>query len=99
MSSRRPPTSGSAQTPYFTFGGVNDLTSKFGLKWTFGSGGQSASQHPGSVTMSLGASGTDLTAIEQASTFATLADGGVYHLPHVIAASPAARSGHYRHYP
>jgi membrane peptidoglycan carboxypeptidase len=77
---------GVGSTPYFTFGGVNDLTSKYGLKWTFGSGGQPPDQHPGSVTMTLGASGTDVTAIEQASTFATLAADGVFHLPHVIAA-------------
>jgi membrane peptidoglycan carboxypeptidase len=72
---------GVGSTPYFTFGGTNDLTSNYGLEKTFGTGGQ----HAGSVTMSLGASGTDLTSIEQASTFATLADHGVYHLPHVIA--------------
>ncbi len=57
---------------------VNDLTSE---QKAFGDNGQ----HPGSVTLSLGASGADLTAIEQASTFATLAADGVYHTPHVIA--------------
>ena len=72
---------GVGSTPYFTFGDTNDLAGKYGLEKTFGSGGE----HPGSVTMSLGASGTDVTAIEQASTFATLADDGLYHLPHVIA--------------
>jgi membrane peptidoglycan carboxypeptidase len=71
---------GIGSTPYLTFAGGNDLTGPNGLQKTFGTGGQ----HPGSVTMSLGASGTDVTAIEQASTFATLADDGIYHLPHVI---------------
>jgi membrane peptidoglycan carboxypeptidase len=37
----------------------------------------------GSVTIALGAG--ELTPIEQASTFATFADDGVYHTPHVIA--------------
>jgi membrane peptidoglycan carboxypeptidase len=39
---------------------------------------------PGSVAIALGEN--PLTPIEQASTFATLADDGVYHTPHVIAA-------------
>jgi membrane peptidoglycan carboxypeptidase len=38
---------------------------------------------PGSPQIALGEA--PLTAIEQASTFATLADDGVYHTPHVIA--------------
>ena len=39
-------------------------------------------RRPGSVAISLGEG--DLTAVEQASLFATLANGGVYHTPHVI---------------
>jgi membrane peptidoglycan carboxypeptidase len=38
---------------------------------------------PGSPQIALGEA--PLTAIEQASTFATLADDGVYHTPHVVA--------------
>lgn len=37
----------------------------------------------GSVAIALGES--DITAVEQASTFATLADGGIYNSPHVVA--------------
>ncbi|MGO8960141.1 MAG: transglycosylase domain-containing protein [Streptosporangiaceae bacterium] len=70
---------GVGSTPYFTFGGANDLASERNV---FGKSG--------SVTLSLGASGADLTSIEQASTFATLADDGVYHLPHVISSLTAA---------
>jgi membrane peptidoglycan carboxypeptidase len=38
---------------------------------------------PGSLQMALGQN--PLTPVEQASTFATLADDGMYHMPHVIA--------------
>jgi membrane peptidoglycan carboxypeptidase len=54
---------------------TNDLT---GLNALFGPKGQI----PGSVQIALGQG--DLTPIEQASTFATLIDGGIYHSPHVI---------------
>jgi len=62
----------------FNIFGGNDLTLE---QKTFGNGGT----NQGSVTISLGASGADLTAIEQASTFATLAADGLYHTPHVLA--------------
>jgi membrane peptidoglycan carboxypeptidase len=55
--------------------GNNDLTT---LNKLFGPGGSI----PGSVQIALGQG--DLTPIEQASTFATLIDDGVYHAPHVI---------------
>jgi membrane peptidoglycan carboxypeptidase len=55
--------------------GNNDLQ---GLNALFGPKGSI----PGSVQIALGQG--DLTPIEQASTFATLIDGGVYHAPHVI---------------
>jgi membrane peptidoglycan carboxypeptidase len=55
--------------------GSNDLQ---GLNGLFGTKGSIA----GSVQIALGQG--DLTPIEQASTFATLIDGGVYHAPHVI---------------
>jgi len=68
---------GVGQTP-FTQGTTNDWTAmnaQFGKTSKLSTGG--------SVAIALGES--DLTAVEQASTFATLADGGVYHTPHVIA--------------
>jgi len=55
--------------------GNNDLQ---GLNALFGPKGSIS----GSVQIALGQG--DLTPIEQASTFATLMDGGVYHAPHVI---------------
>ena len=55
--------------------GTNDLK---GLNGLFGTKGSIA----GSVQIALGQG--DLTPIEQASTFATLIDGGIYHAPHVI---------------
>jgi membrane peptidoglycan carboxypeptidase len=55
--------------------GNNDLQ---GLSALFGPKGSIA----GSVQIALGQG--DLTPIEQASTFATLMDGGIYHAPHVI---------------
>jgi membrane peptidoglycan carboxypeptidase len=70
-------TFGVGSTPWFSFDGENDLTSE---NKTFGPNGTNAA----SVTITLGAAGADLTAIEQASTFATLADDGIYHTPHVI---------------
>jgi membrane peptidoglycan carboxypeptidase len=68
---------GVGQTP-FTEGGVNDwkaLNAQFGIN--------SKRDTAGSVAIALGEG--DLTAVEQASTFATLADGGIYHSPHVVA--------------
>ena len=56
----------------------NDLQN---LKKTFDN---PKSQQNGSVTMALGASGADLTSIEQASTFATFANDGTSYTPHVI---------------
>jgi membrane peptidoglycan carboxypeptidase len=55
--------------------GPNDLTT---LNKLFGPNGSI----PGSVQIALGQG--DLTPIEQASTFATLIDDGLYHAPHVI---------------
>ena len=55
--------------------GTNDLK---GLNGLFGAKGSIS----GSVQIALGQG--DLTPIEQASTFATLIDGGIYHAPHVI---------------
>jgi membrane peptidoglycan carboxypeptidase len=55
--------------------GNNDLQ---GLNALFGPKGSIY----GSVQIALGQG--DLTPIEQASTFATLIDGGIYHAPHVI---------------
>ncbi|HYK26953.1 MAG TPA: transglycosylase domain-containing protein [Streptosporangiaceae bacterium] len=72
---------GVGSTNYFNQGGPagnNDLQN---LKKTFSN---SRSQQNGSVTMALGASGADLTSIEQASTFATLANDGTANTPHVI---------------
>jgi membrane peptidoglycan carboxypeptidase len=66
----------------------NDLTGPVnGLQPTFGTseGGAIPSKKDtgGSVTIALGQN--PLTPVEQASTFATLADDGLYHTPHVIA--------------
>jgi membrane peptidoglycan carboxypeptidase len=76
----------------------NDLTGpgyKVGSSWYPGNGlddnfspdtkdkGGLAAGTPGSPAIALGEN--PLTPIEQASTFATLADDGVYHAPHVIA--------------
>ena len=67
---------GVGQTP-FTESTANDWTA---MNAQFG---QSSNQDTaGSVAIALGES--QLTAVEQASTFATLADDGVYHTPHVI---------------
>jgi membrane peptidoglycan carboxypeptidase len=62
----------------FTVGGVSDLTA---LNAQFGV--NSKADSAGSVAIALGEG--QLTAVEQASTFATLADNGIYHAPHVIA--------------
>ena len=79
-----------------TIADCNDLTgpdyhNKFG--WGKGNGleinfATDSADHgdvntPGSLQMALGQN--PLTPIEQASTFATLSDDGVYHTPHVIA--------------
>jgi membrane peptidoglycan carboxypeptidase len=66
----------------------NDLTGPVnGLQANFGTseGGATPSKKDtgGSVTIALGQN--TLTPVEQASTFATLADDGLYHTPHVIA--------------
>ena len=45
--------------------------------------GSTSKVAPNAVNIALGES--DLTAVEQASTFATVANDGVYHTPHVIA--------------
>jgi membrane peptidoglycan carboxypeptidase len=65
---------GVGQNP-FNANGVNDFTA---LNNVFGPRGSQG----GSVTIALGQG--ELTAIEQASTFATLADDGTYVTPHVI---------------
>jgi membrane peptidoglycan carboxypeptidase len=68
---------GVGSTP-FTEGGANDyqaLNARFGVN--------SKADTAGSVAIALGEG--NLTAVEQASTFATLADDGVYHSPHVVA--------------
>jgi membrane peptidoglycan carboxypeptidase len=59
-----------------------------GMKTVFGTGNYAGTDHgnvntSGSLQMALGQS--PLTPVEQASTFATLADDGLYHTPHVIA--------------
>ncbi len=66
---------------------------KIGKSWYKGNGlqvnfspeskNQGHVRYPGSLQMALGQN--PLTPIEQASTFATLADDGLYHMPHVIA--------------
>jgi membrane peptidoglycan carboxypeptidase len=68
---------GVGQTP-FDQGSANDFTA---LNDMFGN--KSKADSAGSVTIALGVA--DLTAVEQASTFATLANGGMYHAPHVVA--------------
>jgi membrane peptidoglycan carboxypeptidase len=65
----------------------NDLDGVFSLNSLFspthsGAAGKDAGT-PGSPAIALGEG--QLTAIEQASIFATLANGGMYHSPHVIA--------------
>jgi membrane peptidoglycan carboxypeptidase len=80
-----------------TIKACNDMTGpgyKVGKTWHPGNGlennfsttskdkGGQAAQTLGSPAIALGEN--PLTPIEQASTFATLADGGVYHSPHVI---------------
>jgi membrane peptidoglycan carboxypeptidase len=67
---------GVGQNP-FSSTGKNDMTE---LNNQFGD--QSHASTAGSVAISLGEG--DLTAVEQASLFATLANGGIYHTPHVI---------------
>ncbi|HEY2313860.1 MAG TPA: transglycosylase domain-containing protein, partial [Streptosporangiaceae bacterium] len=64
--------------------GNNDLQ---GLNALFGPKGSIA----GSVQIALGQG--DLTPIEQASTFATLMDNGIYHAPHVISKLSAWKNG------
>lgn len=79
-----------------TIAACNDLTGpdyKIGKGWGKGNGlevnfspeskDQGSVNTPGSLQMALGQN--PLTPVEQASTFATLADDGVYHTPHVIA--------------
>jgi membrane peptidoglycan carboxypeptidase len=69
-----------------TMGGMlktcNDLNGVFSLDSQF-SPSLSKEQTAGSPAIALGEG--QLTAIEQASTFATLANGGMYNAPHVIA--------------
>ena len=67
---------GVGQTP-FDQGGANDMTALYNQ---FGQNSHASTA--GSVAISLGEG--DLTAVEQASLFATLADGGIYHSPHVV---------------
>ena len=70
-------TFGVGQTP-FTQSSTNDWTAmnaQFGQSSKMSTGG--------SVAIALGES--NLTAVEQASMFATLANGGTYHTPHVVA--------------
>jgi membrane peptidoglycan carboxypeptidase len=90
--------SGGSGTVAATIAACNDLTGpgyKVGGQWYPGHGlennfsptkfdkGGEAAGTPGSPAIALGEN--PLTPIEQASTFATLADDGVYHTPHVIA--------------
>ena len=89
--------SGGSGTVAATIAACNDLTGpgyKIGGQWYPGHGlennfsptrfdkGGEAAGTPGSPAIALGEN--PLTPIEQASTFATLADDGVYHTPHVI---------------
>jgi membrane peptidoglycan carboxypeptidase len=67
---------GVGQNP-FNSTGKNDMTE---LTKQFGQNSHASTA--GSVAISLGEG--DLTAVEQASLFATLANGGIYHTPHVI---------------
>ena len=67
---------GVGQSP-FDQGDANDLTALYDQ---FGQNSKASTA--GSVAISLGEG--DLTAVEQASLFATLADGGIYRSPHVI---------------
>jgi membrane peptidoglycan carboxypeptidase len=67
---------GVGQTP-FDQGNANDLTALYDQ---FGESSHASTA--GSVAISLGEG--DLTAVEQASLFATLADGGNYRSPHVV---------------
>ncbi|HMH89644.1 MAG TPA: transglycosylase domain-containing protein, partial [Streptosporangiaceae bacterium] len=67
---------GVGQNP-FSSTGKNDMTE---LNAQFGQDSHLSTK--GSVAISLGEG--DLTAVEQASLFATLANGGIYHTPHVI---------------
>ena len=89
--------SGGSGTVKATIAACNDLTGpgyKVGGQWypghglednfsptKFDKGGEEAGT-PGSPAIALGEN--PLTPVEQASTFATLADDGVYHTPHVI---------------
>jgi membrane peptidoglycan carboxypeptidase len=81
-----------------TIAACNDMTGpgyKVGKNWYPGQGlytnfspnsmdkGAIAANTRGSLQMALGQN--PLTPVEQASTFATLADDGLYHMPHVIA--------------
>jgi membrane peptidoglycan carboxypeptidase len=81
-----------------TVAACNDMTGpgyRVGKNWYAGNGlytnfspnsmdkGAIAANTRGSLQMALGQN--PLTPIEQASTFATLADDGMYHTPHVIA--------------
>ncbi|HEY6479560.1 MAG TPA: transglycosylase domain-containing protein, partial [Streptosporangiaceae bacterium] len=67
---------GVGQNP-FNSTASNDLTELYAQ---FGQNSHASTA--GSVAISLGEG--DLTAVEQASLFATLANGGVYHTPHVV---------------
>jgi membrane peptidoglycan carboxypeptidase len=79
-----------------TIAACNDMTGpdyKFDHTWYKGNGLQvnfspesrdlGNVNTPGSLQMALGQN--PLTPVEQASTFATLSDDGLYHMPHVIA--------------
>jgi membrane peptidoglycan carboxypeptidase len=61
-------------------GPVNGLISNFSPTRHTAAAGHNGT--PGSPAIALGEN--PLTPVEQASTFATLADGGLYHTPHVI---------------
>ena len=67
---------GVGQDP-FNYATVNDWTA---MNDQFGDRSKLSTR--GSVAIALGES--DLTAVEQAGMFATLADGGVFHTPHVV---------------
>jgi membrane peptidoglycan carboxypeptidase len=70
-----------------TLAACNDFNGQNGIYTQFSPNSKSAyylgQGLPGSPQIALGEA--PLTAIEQASTFATLADDGMYHTPHVIA--------------